>query len=113
MNEWKMRLEGQCPFCYRPLKDNDHILRCDNEDSIKVWDNTIQEFDNKLERQDTLPALRYAIITELHHWRKKSRPQITSYSNIIQPCIKQQREIGWGQFLEGLISKKMIDLQHD
>ena len=50
MKEWKMRLEGQCPFCYAPLEDNNHILRCDNEDSIKIWNNAIKEFDNKLEK---------------------------------------------------------------
>ena len=106
MTRWKMRYEGQCPFCYAPQEDRDHILRCDNIDSKNIWNDSIKEFKKHLQQQDTKPILLNAIITELHHWRNKTTTNLTSYHNNIKPIIKQQREIGWGQFLEGLIGKK-------
>ena len=109
MTRWKMRYEGQCPFCYIPNEDRDHILQCDNENSKKVWIDTIAKFKNTLIKQQTKPNLLKAIINELNHRRNKTTPNLTSYQNNLQPTIKQQREIGWGQFLEGLIGTKMVE----
>ena len=53
-----------------------------------------------------MPILTKAITNELQQWRRKKRPTLSIYPNHIQFTIKEQREIGWDQFLEGLIPKK-------
>lgn len=111
LQEWKMRLDGQCPFCFKPKENRDHILRCNNKDSIAIWNKAITEFDEFMEKADTLPGLRKAIINELNYWRNKQQPNISSYINLVQPAIKQQRAIGWGRFLEGLMATKITALQ--
>ena len=49
IQEWKMRLEGQCPFCYKSQEDRDHILRCSNTGSINIWNQAIKEYQEKLQ----------------------------------------------------------------
>ena len=61
----------------------------------------------KLFKLDTCPILITALRENLHAWRKGyPEPKILEYSEILQEAIKEQRQLGWKQFIEGIISNK-------
>ena len=81
-------------------------MTCSHDNSIQIWTTTMQKVIKKLVSLDTCVILTTALRAELHAWRKAlPLPNINSLPHLLQKAIKQQRQIGWKQFMEGLISK--------
>ena len=51
------------------------------------------------------------IIREINAWRQSITVSSEKYSTHIQQCAKVQLNIGWKNFLEGLIGENIIDQQ--
>ena len=59
-----------------------------------------------------MPPLQQAIIKELDSWRNRTQPNILHYTTRITKAVKEQRQLGWGAFLEGLTGKHMERIQN-
>ena len=106
MELWKLRHKGDCPFCLASQEDTHHILRCSHQDSITHWTTTIRKVLQKLFTLDTCPILIIALRDELQAWRlNNTLPNITQYPSLLQSALREQRTIGWKQFMEGFVTK--------
>ena len=106
MQRWKMRHLGHCPFCNEPNEDTLHIMQCKHSDSFLHFDDAIKDLIKKLFKLDTCSYLLKALRNELYAWRNhQSLPNIDNYPTLLQQTIHQQRQIGWKQFMEGLITQ--------
>ena len=107
MVKWKLRYKSNCPHCLQSEETTDHILHCKNEEVGQRWETKLKEFDEKLRKIRTCNRLRQAIIRELKGWRLSKLPNLpVHYDDELRMAIREQRRIGWRNFLEGLISKK-------
>ena len=67
-----------------------------------------------LKKLDTNYYLRRSIIREITAWKNGQNPPLLTYADTdLYKAIMEQRMIGWKQFLEGLISIKLIDYQKE
>ena len=112
MKRWNLRYEGYCPFCKYENEDTSHILQCQHDHQNSLWKKLNIEYESKLQKLQTNFYLRRTIMREIEAWRKKYPPPPLHYADSqLIIAIKEQRELGWKAFLEGLISKKIIDYQ--
>ena len=112
LRRWKMRPYSFCPFCKQDDEDIYHILHCEDERSITVWNKSLLEFIQKLIKIRTCPYLIVAIKLELTAERLgKELPLLELYPEALRQSIEDQRKISWKNFAEGLIVRTMIDYQ--
>ena len=61
----------------------------------------------------TEPRLRTIIKEELSSWHQFKQNLVSQYPEKYKKAILEQRNIGWKNFLEGLVSKSMIQIQDE
>ena len=106
LKRWQMRYEGYCPYCTLPDEDTTHILLCQHNDAVQLWDETFKDFLQQLIKFDTCPILMRAIKYDVTAWRYSGLEQtLDNYPTTIKRCILEQRQLGWQCFFEGIITK--------
>ena len=106
MVRWKEHHKGNCPYCLEEMEDTRHILLCQHIDALNIWNEAMEEWIKKLRKLDTCSYLIRALKLELTSWKTGTAPPaINMLPSGLQRAIKEQRLIGWKQFLEGLHSK--------
>ena len=112
MKRWNLRYKGLCPFCKQEDEDTKHVLRCRHNKPTTHWKTLLKEFDGVLIKQKTCYSLRKAIICELRVWRTETTYlNWTSLDKELLQAVMEQRRIGWGTFMEGLISTRIVEYQ--
>ena len=106
MVRWKLRNEGYCPFCTEDPETTLHIMTCPHANAILPWTNKFNDFLAKLQKLDTCWFLLIAIKNELMAWRYDRPPDNFDYPPLLTTAILEQRQLGWNNFMEGLISPK-------
>ncbi len=88
---------------------------CPSQTITEAWDDALLKYAVKMNKQQTQPSLVIAIRREIMAWLHPSipLPPIHIYPSTLQAAIVEQRQIGWYQFLEGLISTKWKEAQHE
>jgi hypothetical protein len=110
--QWRYRHKGNCPFCMQPNEDIPHLLSCKDSSSIRLWNESPWDYITKLHKLATCNRLIVAIMKELQAWREDlPLPSLGHLSEELSTAIRQQRNIGWRQFLEGLVAKALISYQ--
>ena len=111
---WKQRVQGNCPHCLHPDENKHHILLCQHATVSELWTHQLWKYAESLYKYKTSSSTLIAIRRELMHWRCNTPlPDTTSYSPSLKKAIMSQRQLGWEQFLEGLISKHWISHQQE
>ena len=106
MKRWKQRLNGNCPYCMSENEDTHHIMTCTHADAKRNWEDALQQWVKLLRKIDTCSHLTGAVWKELQAWRNDdSLPCIETLPSLLQVAIREQREIGWKQFLEGMVGQ--------
>ena len=114
MKRWDLRYRGNCPFCGVQDEDTKHVLMCPHQKATSNWSSKLSDFDKKLTKYRTSYYLRKAIILELRAWRNNTEaPSLNFSDQSLKPAILKQRRLGWRLFLEGLITKDIIQYQND
>ena len=112
MIEWNLRCHGDCPFCNEPKESTTHVLQCLHTDSLQAWSKEMEIYKTNLTKIGTSTILVKVILTELHCWRNKlSYPDVTCFSPELQGLIRAQRNLGWKNFLEGILSTRWREMQ--
>lgn len=112
MKRWGLRYEGYCPFCSFPDESTLHILTCKHNTQQQLWNRLLTEYEVKLKKLDTNYYLQRSIIREIKAWRKGDLlPHLNYADTELTQIILLQRDIGWKEFLEGLVSTSMIKYQ--
>jgi hypothetical protein len=100
----KYRHDGACPFCLHPLEDTEHILDCQHIEALNSWNKSLWLFATSLHKAHFPVELIIAIKRELTAMRYRHvPPSLTTYPSPIRSMIRQQRLLGWNQFLLGFI----------
>ncbi len=110
MTRWNQRFNSKCPFCNHDKEDTNHILKCKSEESIQIWKEMIDNMLVQLQKADTCWLVMMAIKKELNNWKRdKKHDALSKYPLLLQEAIEEQRQLGWKNFLEGLISRKWTE----
>jgi hypothetical protein len=98
------RHDGACPFCLHPLEDTAHILDCHHDEALTSWNKSLWIFATSLHKAHFPVEFIIAIKRELTAMRYRHvPPRLAIYPAPIRSMIRQQRLIGWNQFLLGFI----------
>ena len=105
------RLHSNCPRCGALNEDNIHVLICPSASTTRS--SLLLQLQTWLHSQRTDPSLTSFIITSLQIWF--INPTTPSYFHssdpIIQTAYSSQTTLGWYTFLNGYISKELIQAQ--
>ena len=112
MRLWNLRAGDGCPFCLEPAEDTTHILRCQHQDAIAIWNAELDLLTNKLIHLGTSMELVAALVNDLKSWRYRQPFSDLIHIDVnLQPAIVAMRQITYDKVLEGLIPKTVIDYQ--
>ena len=103
--DWHMRRYGECPFCNKESEMTQHVVQCMNNKATDIWNEAVVKYDTALTKIGTSTMLKQIILKELNAWRFRDpvlhRDRLPYEQQIL---IQEQKQIGWKNFLKGLIS---------
>ena len=114
MTRRQHRFHSLCPLCITTVETHLHLIQCPAPTASATWEAGLASLALWLTQEDTQPQLRRAIIRILslcrrHGW---SSPWILyDVSPTITRCLVAQSQIGWQQFLTGLLAKQWAQIQ--
>jgi hypothetical protein len=103
-----------CPSCSIMPESCEHILSCDNAGRVETLLKSIDMLNDWLEEVDTDSHLRACIIKFAKGRGSKSMTEICRRRGLGQRYRKMAEEqdaIGWRRFMEGMISRKLREIQ--
>lgn len=104
--EWP---NSNCPRCGHEEETTEHVLKCPGGD--EVWQKAIKSLETWMEDHLTAKPLRKAICQRLEEWRSSTITTFRSRDENVEAAIMEQDAIGWQNFLEGRVSKKIQHAQ--
>ena len=112
--EWKQTKDGTCPLCKKDIETCDHIYKCEHELMTKSRDTHLNECLTKIRQIGTSEKLarRFKII--MTQWTKKFPVQIPPKikgERKLRKAMKEQKKLGWDNFIRGILSKKWGEIQ--
>lgn len=108
---YKENHDPRCPSCCIAVETCGHVLMCREEGRVDVLERSIDLLDDWLIEQDTDEELRFCLIDYA-----RGRGGVTMYdlchnkSEGYQRLARSQDMIGWRRFMEGMISKEMLNV---
>ena len=114
VSKWDNSIEPTCPSCRQCTETTSHILSCDEVGRVEVLGQTIDMLECWLHKMGTDPVLTDCLV-EFARGRDVVRmTDICRHkSDRYQRMARSQDLIGWRQFLEGMISRRVIELQQE
>jgi len=112
--EWKQAKYGTCPLCQNEIETCDHIYKCEHSLIKKSRDTHLKECFTKIKKIGTAEKLtrRFEII--MNQWTKNFPVQIPPKirgGRKIRKAMKDQKKVGWNNFVRGILSKKWGEIQ--
>jgi retron-type reverse transcriptase len=103
--QWRFRYRGNYPFCRHANEDVPHLLSCIDSKALRIWNKSLWDYITKLHKLQACNSATVVIMRELQVWREDLQLlPLDHLSEELATAIRQQRSIGWKQFLEGLIA---------
>jgi hypothetical protein len=106
-SEWRL-----CPSCMRERDTCKHVLHCHHEGRVETLHHMLSIMEEWMWEADTDPDLQECI-TEYTHGRGALTMQEICWGRgeLFLQMAREQDEMGWRQFMEGMISRRMRDIQ--
>jgi hypothetical protein len=104
-------ITNRCPRCNHWGEDRLHVLTCWETGAKVIWDKGMDKLKQKMQDDDTCPEIQQLILTSLTKFRQSPRNP-----DRYVPChawAAAQHEVGWENFLCGLIHKSLLARQQD
>ena len=112
MKQWKFRPYDSCPFCMQENEDTEHIMLCQHQDAINIWNTQLLAIKELLTKWETEANLQVALCQDLQAWRHNSHlPSLTLIPPPLRRPLIDMRQLGYDRILEGLLPKTVIDYQ--
>ena len=110
--EWDKSEVSKCPSCTIARDTCGHVLFCDNVGRVETLKHTINLMESWLEDANTDPDLLDCIAEYAHGRGGRSMLEIcTGLGEEYTIMAREQDEIGWRRFTEGMISRQMRQIQ--
>jgi hypothetical protein len=110
---WECTLCPLCPSCAQVPETCSHVLFCSNEGRVDAFMKSIDLLSRWMVEVDTDPNLRECILEYA-----KGRGTITmseicqGRDSQFQRMAMDQDEIGWRRFMEGMVTKDLLEIQN-
>jgi hypothetical protein len=102
---------AKCPQCLEEQETTTHVQRCSGYGADAVFKKSLLKLQAYLTDESTQPDLQDVIVTCLKKWRTKEPTRLQAFPTEMHAVIKDQHEIGWQQFIEGLPAKRWQTVQ--
>ena len=113
LSKWDKKVKNICPSCKRPNETVLHITKCTDPGRSKLFDENVDELRVWLSRHDTPPELTHLLISYLLHRGTKPMSSFLSSNSIYTAMATAHDRLGWRSFLEGHITKVLVQIMHD
>ena len=101
-----------CPCCGVSVETTEHITRCEEAGRVEFLQKSAEALDSWMEDVDTDEVLRDCI---MEHIEGRGAKTMSSICRRLGPRFRRmgilQDKIGWGRFMEGMVSKEIVALQ--
>ena len=113
LSKWDKTVKNICPCCKRPNETVLHITKCTDPGRTKLFNKNVDELCVWRSKHDTPPELTHLIISYLLHRSTKPMSSFLSSYSINTAMAMAHDRLGWCSFLEGRISKILVQAMHD
>jgi hypothetical protein len=114
-SKYKEGHDKMCPSCICCIETCGHILRCQEEGRVDILEKSIDLLDDWLIEQNTNEALCFCIIDFACGRGGMSMREVVSgvgKATEFRRMAESQDKIGWRRFMEGMISKEILNLHY-
>jgi hypothetical protein len=103
-----------CPSCKRCVEDCGHILICPESGRTEAFTESVEYLDHWMRDNHTHRGLARLLREYILGRGKKSCLEYAGgMSEVLQKFARSQDVIGWRRFMEGMVSKRLLDIQRD
>ena len=113
--KWELNTDPRCPSCLLCDETPDHILECNEVGRVDVLRQTINMTRKWLEDMDTDPRLSECLCAFAHGRGGTSMTEICEKADYaeLRQFARSQDIIGWRRFMEGMISRGILEVQRE
>ncbi len=112
--EWDKSVVRKCPSCMQQRDTCAHVLFCEYAGRVETLHHTVDLLESWLEEAGTNPDLLDCIAEYAYGRGGRTIEEICSgLGEPFQKMAWDQEEIGWRQFMEGMICTKMRSIQNE
>ena len=106
--------DPRCPSCNTAIETCGHILHCQEAGRVDCLQNSIDLLEDWLAEAETERGLKECIIKFARCRGGTSMSAVAvEHGQVYRRMAASQDMIGWRRFMEGMISKEMVDLQRE
>ena len=110
--EWDKTEQRRCPSCMRERDTCDHVLCCHHEGRVETLHHTLSLMEKWMQEADTNPDLQECIAEYAHGRGALTMQEICrGRGELFMQMAQEQDEIGWRRFMEGMIGRRMREIQ--
>ena len=110
-SRYKEHHSDRCPSCSVCVETCGHVLYCQEEGRVDVLEKSIDLLDDWLIEQKTDEELRFCLIDYARGRGGVTMTEITRDKSLrFQRMAASQDQIGWRRFMEGMISREIVQL---
>ena len=105
---------SMCPVCQKCVETSQHLIECEDEAAVILYNKEIQKLDDWMQTANTDPIIRLVIISSLQDKKGKTPFYDESFlyqSKHVANAAQNQDLIGWFPFFKGHLSKLWVDAQ--
>jgi hypothetical protein len=114
INKWDETKDPRCPSCWQCTETTAHILLCDEVGRVDTLLRTIDHVETWLHAVDTDPCLVDCLMQFARgRGRILMHSLCTSLDSRFQGMARSQDKIGWRRFMEGMISRGVVEIQRE
>jgi hypothetical protein len=113
VHRWDKGMDPRCPSCLQSKEMTEHILLCNEAGRVDIFLRTVCLLEWWLRKMATDPVLRECIVQFCHRRGFLRMRQIFPDHPAFQRMARSQDGIGWQRFMEGMISRRLVDIQRD
>ena len=100
-----------CPSCGVAQETCGHVLACDEAGRVEVLHRSIDLLDKWLKENGTERNLRRFLVQYAHGRGGRSMQEIVGFRQEYRRLAVSVDCIGWRRFMEGMLSKELVELQ--
>jgi hypothetical protein len=115
ISKWDKSMDPRCPSCKGCTETAEHVLLCNEAGRVDIFLKTVDLLDGWLRKMGTAPALRTCIVKFCKGRGYKRMRDVLGETNMdgMARMAISQDEIGWRRFMEGMVSRRLIEVQRE
>jgi hypothetical protein len=114
VSKWDSSIDGLCPSCRQCTETAEHVLYCQEAGRVDAMLQSVDSFELWLNKMDTDPDLTSCLVQYARgHGGVTMQTICQDHDSSLQEMARSQDIIGWRRFMEGMISRRVVERQRD